>query len=450
MTRSLALLAIVMTVGLAVRSFAPDGAPWGSGAAFAFGLLLICAVHTGHTVHQLGLPHLTGFLLCGALVGPDGLNLVTTAMLDDLGLARGVSVGLIALLAGSHLDLRKLWGELRSTGVLAACALGMALVLLWAVFFLLLPLFPGVAGLTLPQRAVVALLGANVLCALSPTVVMGIVSETKAAGALASASLSMVVVADLVLALSFPLVDALVPYFFESGPSSGGFSAVISHLGVSILAGLGLGGALALYLRRIGRRVGLFVFAALFVMAHAGEAFGVDPLLAGLTAGLLLENATPVGAHELMAHTESAKLPTLALFFSVVGARLHLHEFASVAGWALLVAATRAGGFVLGTRLAGRLAPVDPYLAKWLPFGLFPQAGVAVALSNLVAESHPGWGRPLAAVMIGSVVVNELAGPVALRWAFTRTGEARDGDAASVAASPEGQEAMSSAGASGA
>jgi hypothetical protein len=52
-----------------------------------------------------------------------------------------------------------------------------------------------------------------------------------------------------------------------------------------------------------------------------------------------------------------------------------------------------------------------------------PQAGVAIALAVLVLNGFPPWGRVLGTVLLGSIIVNELIGPVLFRMALARAGE---------------------------
>ena len=93
----------------AARSFLPEETSLvGSGAALAFGFILLASIQTGKLFTGVGLPCLTGYLLCGFVVGPSILNYVTDRMLDDLKLVNGVAISLIARGAGSELNVRRL------------------------------------------------------------------------------------------------------------------------------------------------------------------------------------------------------------------------------------------------------------------------------------------------------------------------------------------------------
>lgn len=424
MIRAALVLTLVVALAYAARSFLPgDATVIGSGSALAFGFLLLAAIQTGQIFHALKLPHLTGYLLCGAIMGPEIVGILTRPMVHDLALVKRVAVGLIALTAGCELNFRALRPRLRAIGSVSVASLVLAGLLLWAFLFLATPYLPFAAGMTVTQRAAVALVGANALAALSPAVVVGIISETRARGPLSELATSIVVVADLAIVITFSLSDAVARAVLPGSGSAAGAGALLFHIFGSIGVGVAIGAGLALFISRVGKRVALLVFGVFFVVAEAGGAIHVDPLLAGLAAGLFLENISPVDGHRVISEIEVAAVPTFALFFGVVGAEVHLHAFFAVAGYGVAAALLRALGLWMGARAGARLAGLEPDLARRLPLGLFPQAGVALALAALVDRQYAGWGPGLATLLLGTIVVNEMVGPILWRLALLRAGE---------------------------
>ena len=51
------------------------------------------------------------------------------------------------------------------------------------------------------------------------------------------------------------------------------------------------------------------------------------------------------------------------------------------------------------------------------------QAGVTLALAQIVRVRYPGWGDILATFIVAMVTLHELWVPVALSWALRREGE---------------------------
>lgn len=427
MTRALILVAVVLAVALGSRSFLPaDAVVTGSGATLAMGLMLLMALLSAQLTHSLRLPHVTAYILAGALMGPDGLALLTSAMLTDLSPVKSVAVGLIALLAGCELNLRALAPRLRQIGLLSFAGLFGGFFALFGLLFALLHQLPLGEGLSTTDRLVIALIGANGLCAFSPPVVIGILTESRAKGLLTELWISIAVLADIAIVLTFSLTSALAHQVLGSGGGEGqsGLWSVLWHLFGSLGAGALIGPVLAFYIVRVGRRVGLFVFASLFVIAQLSGPLHLDPLLMGLTAGLFLENVSPVSGEQVIHETEVASLPTFAIFFALIGAEIHFHEFFAVAPYALALAVTRATGLFLGVRLLGGPSGADVRTRAYVPFGMLPQAGIAIALATAVKTTFPTWGPAASTLMLGTIVVNELIGPVIFRIAVSRSGEA--------------------------
>ncbi|HJT18339.1 MAG TPA: cation:proton antiporter, partial [Thermoanaerobaculia bacterium] len=417
-------LLVITAIAYAARTFVPAGQTiTGSGAALAFGFLLIAALQIGHLADEIRLPHLTGYILCGLVFGPRLLNIVTRAMLNDLTLVQGTAVGLIALLAGCELNFRKLRPRLRAITSIAVLTMLCTGIALWIVFFWIASTLPLTASYTIVERATVALVGANVLAAFSPAVVVALINETKSAGPLTELCMSIVVLADLAMVVTFSITSTIARSVFPSNQTGGGVGILAEHIFGSIFVGLIVGFVLAVYSRRVRTRTGLVVFALLFIVAEAGRVVHLDPLLVGLTAGLLLENASPVAGAEVEEAAKGVALPTFAIFFSVVGAEMDLGAFFNVAQFAAVSWLVRAGAIFGGSALGSRVGRVPRETARLVPLGLMPQAGVAIALAVLVLNGFQPWGRVLGTVLLGSIIVNELIGPVLFRLALARAGE---------------------------
>ncbi len=426
-TRALLTIAVITALTYSARSFVPRGAMiTGSGAALAFGFLLIVAVQAAHICNALRMPRLTGYILVGILFGPEMLGIVSAKMLSDLALVKGTAVGLIAFLAGCELNVRRLRPRLRAIGTLSALTMLGAALIMFAFFFALTHVVPVTAGYTTIQRIAVALIAANVLAAYSPAVVVGILSETKASGPLSETALSIVVVADLVIVITYALSSTFAHVIFPSG-GAGGLALLIPHIFGSIVAGVIAGGVLALYVSRVGSRSGVFTFAVLFIAAEAGAALHLNPLLIGLAAGLLLENVTPIGGEQLAHAVEGVAMPTFAIFFAVVGAEIQLQAFIHTAPFAIAAAVLRGLGIYAGARAAGRLVALDPLFTKRVTLGLLPQAGVAIALVALLLGDFPPWGAIVGTIVLGTIIVNQLIGPILFRNALVASGETRAG-----------------------
>ena len=434
MTRALVTIAFVVALTYATRSFIPRGMTvTGSGAALALGFLLIIAVQAGRICDLLRMPRLTGYILIGILFGPEMAGIVSSKMLPDLSLVKGTAVGLIAFLAGCELNLKQLRPRLKAIGTASALTMLCASLLLFALFYAMTFLVPVTSGFTVIQRIVVALVSANILTAFSPAVVVGIISETRARGPLSEMTLSIVVLADLVIVVTYALSSTFGHAIFPQPGADSAVSLLVPHIFGSIVAGMIAGGVLAVYVTRVGSRSGIFTFALLFIAAEAGAALHLNPLLIGLTAGLLLENLTPIGGEQLTHAAQGVAMPTFAIFFAVIGAEVQLQAFLHTAPLAVASAVVRAVGIYAGAALAARFAGFDRPFTRRLTWGLLPQAGVAIALVALLLADFKPWGPVVGTIVLGTIIVNQLIGPVLFRNALVDAGETRDAVASSPA-----------------
>ena len=438
MIRAFFLLAVVVVLIAAARSFLPEENAQqtvGSGAALAFGFVLLAALQTGTIFSGVRLPRLTGYLACGFVAGPSVLNFVTEDMVSDLKLVNGVAIGLIALSAGGELNFKRLRGRFRAILAIGSVSILFAILFISAAVFLLSGFLPFMEGMDVAQRGVIALTMAVVLSALSPTVTLALISETGCSGPISETVLGVVVLADLAIVFAFAAVNALANATFRAvgGGSGGTVPELLIHIFGSILVGAVIGIILTVYLKKVNQRVALFVFGVCFLCAEAGTRLHLDPLLICLTAGLFLENLTDIEGSKLIGDIEAASMPVFAVFFAVAGAGLHWDVFKSVAPIALVLALVRAAALYIGGSIGMALGAVPAAQRRTIPFGLLSQSGVAIGLSILVAKHFAGWGERASMCLLGAVMLNELIGPVLFRVALLRSGEA--GKRAAVAGS---------------
>lgn len=419
------VLLLVLLAGLmhATRSFRSGEQLTASDTALALGYLLVTGYFAGLSAKAVRLPKLTGYLVVGALIGPDALGLVSQPMVESLSLVNGMAVSMIALTAGTELELSRIRPLARTVAAITGIAVLGTTCLLTLVSWLCRPLLPFLSALpSLPALAVASVLGV-VMVAQSPAVVVALRDELRADGPVARTALAVVVLADLVVIFLFAILSTVTKAVL------GGSADVTETLAMlaweivgSLVAGSLLGGLLVLYVRKVGSGTALFLLAITFIVAEVGGRLHFDPLLVSLAAGALARNASDA-ADALHERLQISALSVYVLFFCVAGASLHLDALASVWIPATLIVLTRGAGLLLGTRLAAEVAGAPIAVKRFAGFGLLPQAGLALALSLLFARTFPELGEQARALTLSVVALNELLAPIAFRWALTQSGE---------------------------
>jgi Kef-type K+ transport system membrane component KefB len=346
-------------------------------------------------------------------------------MLTSLKVFNGVAISLIALTAGLEMHLPSIRPLLKSITWITLVGVVGTTLLLAATAWFLLPTMPFAAAFTPAELLAVSAVVGVATVAQSPAVVVALRDETQADGPMMRTVMAVVVIADLVVISLFAVATTVARSVLGDGGDAveAALSLAWEFLGSGV-AGLVIGGLLALYLRRVGTGgSGLFVIAVAFVTAEVGQRLHFDPLLVALSAGMMIRNTTTVG-DRLHHAIEASSLPVYVTFFALAGAKVQLDALVIVGVPALIIVAVRALGFWAGNDLAARIAGAPDVVRRWCGVGLMPQAGLALALGLLVERTFPDFGEPLGVLVLGVVALNELIMPVLFRVALVRSGEA--------------------------
>jgi CPA2 family monovalent cation:H+ antiporter-2 len=346
------------------------------GAALVFVLLF----------RKLGLGAVLGYLVAGALVGPDGLGLVgggeSKLYFAELGIA------LLLFLVGLELSPERLWRlrkEIFGLGLLQVLLCGAAL---FAFIFVTM-------GFTWAAALVVGL-----PLALSSTaqVLPGLKSSGRINSPFGERAFSILLLQDLSLIPLITVVAALSRAPVDPDAPSG---LTLAFYSLAAIAGLVLAGRVILrpLLRLVGR-VGdreLFVVVGLFAVIAASAlmySLGLSIALGAFIAGVMLADSPY--RHELELDVEPFRSILLGLFFLAVGMLLDLDVIVAqplmVIGLAFAVVAIKtvviwalASAFGMAPRPALSLALL---LSQGGEFGfiLFSQAQVALLIAPEAAS----------------------------------------------------------------
>lgn len=402
------------------RIVGDDALPEGlRGAGAGLGLLLLGSYLFGLLSKKVKLPKLSGYLLFGILVGPSVLEMVTKAQLEYLRLVNDLAIAVIALTAGGEIDVRAVWGRL---GAITSLALSVALFAGLGVFAAAATL-PGLFGFEgggweTTVIAAAALLG-TLSIANSPAVLVALMTEHGGKGAMAQTALAATVMKDLVLVTLFAVVFAWAGPKLGAEAHDGGVTLVLlQEIGGSVLFGAAAGLLMALYLHRSGANLGVFVVMSGFGISLLSEVLGLEPLLAGLTAGLLMRNLWAAEAEPLFDAIEQLSLPVYCVFFAVAGAKLDLSSVAEVGVAAAALVTIRAAFTILGVRVGIGVGRLDERSRRRLWTAFMPQAGVVLALASIVNDTlaEVPFGERFFTLVVVAMGVHEIVGPVLLRW----------------------------------
>jgi len=425
----LVLLALGLLMALVVRGGLLEALP-GAGTIASVGFLLLAGSLTASLLERVGLPHLTGYLLAGALAGPHLLQLVGRQAVADLEPVNALALSLIALAGGAELRLDGLRRGLRSLGWATLLHNLPVMLVAGGAFWLARPLIPFARDLPGGALLAAALLWGVVAITRSPSATLGIITQTRASGPLTTSTVNFVMSSDVVvvvvLAVALTLAQPLVTP--TATVSLQAFRELGHELLGSISVGVTLGLLLIAYLRFSGKQLLLVLVAIGLVLTQVIDYLGLDWLLIFLTAGFVVRNLSGHGDAFLHA-IEGAGEVIYVVFFAITGAHLDLPLLATLWPVALLLAGARGLATWAAGAAAGRLAGDPPALRRWGFAGLISQAGLALGIAARVSGQFPAFGAGFAALAVTVVTMNEVAGPILFKLAIDRSGEGRPGEA---------------------
>lgn len=431
-TRAVQLLALVVSFGVlfALKRFTPE-VESRLGTMTAIGFLVLAGTLLSELLEPLKLPHLSGYLFAGIIGGPHVLHLVEHATVLQLSPVNTLALALIALAGGVELRVSTLKSVAKSLTYASLIQTGCVLVGMGSTFLLLSRFIPFARDLPTKPLLGVALLWGALSVTRSPSACMGILSQTRAKGPLATFSLGFIMLSDVVVVVVLATAIMLARPLITAGASISvdDFNVLGHEILGSISMGTTLGLLLAIYLRLVGGQLILVLMALGFGVTAALKYVHVDPLLTFMTAGFVVQNLSNQGP-KLLHAVEQMGSVVFVLFFATAGAELDVPLLKQAWSIALALCFMRALITYGTSRLSSRLAGDPPVVKKWGWSGLVSQAGLALGLGVVVQGAFPGIGEKFRSLVIAAVAINEMIGPVLFKMALDRAGESDRGEPA--------------------
>ncbi len=406
----------------------------------AISIALFMGLLMSRVVKPLGLPAVTGYLVAGILVGPyclgalgvNGLGFTSMENLDKFGIISNVALGFIAFSIGNEFrvkDLKKIGKQAFTIGIFQA----LTATLFVDIALIVLSLIIGQDKLPI---SVAITLGA-VATATAPAATLMIVRQYKAKGKLTDLLLPIVALDDavglVIFAVSFGIAKSLM-----SGVTD--ILAIIVNPLIEIVLSLGIGvvmGFLFSWAEKLfhsrSKRLSVSVFFVFITVAltmlikdieFGSITLSTSPLLTCMMLGTVFCNVCET-SEELMDRVDRWTTPLFILFFVISGAELELNVFLNVA--VLLIGLVyiifRSAGKIFGASLSAKMTKCNDKIVKNLGITLLPQAGVALGMSVTAMQLGTVEGGLVRNIILFSVLVYELVGPILTKNALIRAGE---------------------------
>ncbi|MCD4688218.1 MAG: cation:proton antiporter [Desulfuromonadaceae bacterium] len=393
----------------------------------ALAVIYCCALIGGRVAGLFHVPRVTGYLLAGLLVGPSfthlcGLpQLITPVALNHLRLISDVALGLILLNIGGQCRTEHLKRWKQRILWFACGEIGLTFTLVSLFIFVLnqFVMHTTLPGFSLWQTSLAfALLLGVIAIATAPAATLMVVREYEADGPVTHTALTLVGLNNIVSILAF-----IVVCHWLLQPDEGAGAMLWQMLGPLLIGSL-IGFIVSVWAQRLEtpNEQKLLLLGAVFSVTAVGRVLGISPLLAALMLGVVLANSSPRW-HQLVESLRQIDYPLYVAFFVIAGANLHLETLRHLGLLGIAYVLARTLGKFFGARLGARLGRFSANRGFCTGFTLLAQAGVAIGLAANLAQKWPEGGHLLQSVVLGSVVLFELIGPLAIRFGLVRAGE---------------------------
>lgn len=412
------------------------------GCGLLFGLMLAVAICGGYVAHLLHVPRVVGYLFAGAALnhllhwlldlepGAAALNEAAKPLqaVKDLGL------GLILFSIGSVFEARHVKSVGRRIFKISLCESGLTFVLVFVG-----TTAAGIAAGGGESTSVVlcfALLLAFASIATAPAATLFVLREYDAKGPVTDAILSLTGVNNVVCIMAFHTCFLLLAAAGALGNVAISTGGVWGNLAMTTLGSLVLGTALGFILSLIHAKLpnaetGLILIATLIVLG-AGEGWllahhslSYNFLLTALCTGATFVNIA-IDPDRLAQSLRTLGQPVLVGFFVIAGYQLHLGDLSDMRWIGGAYILSRLAGKVLGARLGTRWTRQTQTARPFLGAALLCQAAVVIGLADFV-QTHwqHEWAERFVTVVLGSVVVFEVCGPLLTKWVVVSSGEVK-------------------------
>jgi Kef-type K+ transport system membrane component KefB/mannitol/fructose-specific phosphotransferase system IIA component (Ntr-type) len=373
-----------------------------------FCLLAVAGILGGHLFERAKLPHISGQVIIGIVLGPTALGIFSHESLAQISFLTEIALGVMTFIVGTHLSLKRLHNSGRRILTFAAFDVTLAFLGVFAAMYY----WSG-------QNFVICLLTASIAVSTAPGTVISLIQGKKARGGMVKTLIGVVALNNVATIIVFE-VCKVAGIQLVAGADQNAFQLFgtsIFYIVEDLAFGFAMGWLLAVtskHQHEAGRLFSLGLLAILVSVAVCQMVPQMSSLLVCLALGVAFSNLS-YHTTRVLALFDGISDLLFAVFFTLAGTHLDLGllKTAGVAGLVFIVA--RGLAKFGAANLAGKVLGCSSRLYRNLGMGLIPQAGLAVGMVISLGEykifAENGYAATIATIILASVAVNELIGP---------------------------------------
>lgn len=400
------------------------------------GFMLLSSFVVGFFFEKGGFPRITGYIISGLIFGPFVLKFYSAGSVEELLFLNNLALAFIAFNAGSELRLKDILKDIKPIIFLT---LGVTITVFTGVTATVLfisDMIPFMRGYPLPVKIAIASIFGIISVARSPSSAIAIINETKAKGSYTSTILSITVIMDVLIIILFALVISVNSLIMKPGSNFefSFFFFLVLEIVIAFVLGFLLGKFIIFLINRVKVEfsvviiaLGFFVikfthFAGSFISKNYEMNINIEPLLICMAAGFTVQNFSKYG-DIFLKRMDKISIPVYVAFFTITGASINLDILRT--GWilGLIIFISRISMIYIGSMLSTKAASSEKKIRdnSWL--GFITQAGISLGLLSEVLRRFPEIGIHIQAILIATITLNQIIGPIGFKYGLFRAGE---------------------------
>lgn len=369
----------------------------------------------GKIVRRFKLPDVTGYLVAGLFLGPSFFKLITEQDMQSFEAINELALGVIAFTIGSEFVLKDMLKVGKTILVITIAEVVATILIVFGVTFYLFN-----------QPFAFSIVIASMSAATAPAATIMVINQFRADGPLTRTILPVVALDDVGGIIAFGIamsvakismgVGDLTPLQMLSEP----FIEIIG----SIILGLIIGVILTFIAKKAGNKEELLamILATIGISIGLANILNLSSLLVCIMLGATVVNLFH-NSNRIFTVASDFISPIYILFFTLAGASLDLSVLTTVGALGIAYIIARSAGKMIGAYLGAKAMKADDSIVKYLGLSLLPQGGISIGLSIIVRQELPEYSVAITTIIMFSVLVYEISGPILAKIAIEKAGE---------------------------
>lgn len=396
-------------------------------------LAIAIAFVCGKLVSKLKLPSILGWLIAGMVLGPHAVNLLSDSLLNAGWYT--VTESILECTVGLMIGTELIWNQIKQSGkqiVVTTITESLGTFIVVSLVFGVIFYFTGIP-------VYLAFMFGGIALATAPAPSLSIVNEMHTNGPVTKTLIPMAALDDLVGALVFFTVIALVSAHISTAGIPVG--VVLFLVFLPVLIGIVTGFVSGLLLRRMHTPRTSLIMLIVTLLATAGVGFFVNSLLPtpvlnflllGMAYSTVVANMIPLSQLDEIMKTMNPVIGIgLIILILNLGAPLDYHLIFGAGLYTAIYIISRAIGKYTGAYFGAAVTHAPDTVKKYLGFTLLPHSGVSLVFTGIAVSVLSGPAPECAEIIQGTIaaaaVINEIIAVFMAKKGFEWAGELPEG-----------------------